>query len=278
MSPIWSVENCVTSTLSGSTPDSFRMTRKSVTFTLVRPTTPTRWPGKSPIALIFDLAPLRGAPFGGPLAHSTTTFLRRMATDSVPSGISSSVRVTARSDFFAASTAMLSMEPAVCTTESRTAAPSREKFWASPWINCRSLLFEGPTAIRRVVGRMTMKPAPTAAANNSRPAASTSSGEPLFLRPRGETSFAAVKPSELDMLPSHKEKSGPLDGTIARPCSNFPTEPSQFRRRFTATLMPVDSNSAGFVVRGDSRGNSHANSLSADEQRQCRSPITFRRR
>ena len=81
MSPIWSVENCVTSTLSGSTPDSFRMTRKSVTFTLVRPTTPTRWPGKSPIALIFDLAPLRGAPFGGPLAHSTTTFLRRMATE-----------------------------------------------------------------------------------------------------------------------------------------------------------------------------------------------------
>ena len=36
------------------------MTRSSVTFTLVRPTTPTRWPGRSLIALIFDLAGLRG--------------------------------------------------------------------------------------------------------------------------------------------------------------------------------------------------------------------------
>ena len=208
MSPTWSLLNCASSTLSGSTPDSFRITRSSVSFTLVRPTTPTRWPGRSPIALIFDLAGLRGA-FGGGLlaAQSTTTFLRRTATDSVPSGISSSVRATARSALPAASTAIESTGPAVVITESRTAAPSCAKCCARLWISCWSLLPDGPTAIRKVVGRSRMKAAPTTAANISRPAASSRSGEPLFLRPR--TSLAPVSPSELDILLPRKEKSGP---------------------------------------------------------------------
>ena len=57
-----------------------------------------RCPSRSAISLIFDLvsflAPLRGAPEG---AHSTTTFLRRIATAPAPLGISSSARPTARS-------------------------------------------------------------------------------------------------------------------------------------------------------------------------------------
>jgi hypothetical protein len=39
---IWSALNCTTVTLSGSTPDSFRITCSSFTLTCVRPTTPMR--------------------------------------------------------------------------------------------------------------------------------------------------------------------------------------------------------------------------------------------
>jgi hypothetical protein len=126
ISLIWSAPNCATATLSGSTPDSFRMTRNRSAFTRVRPTTPTLCPGRSSIALIFDLESLRTARRAGPVgAQSTTTFLRMMATDMVPSGISSSVHATARSAVSAASSAMLSTGPAVVTTARRTVLPSR---------------------------------------------------------------------------------------------------------------------------------------------------------
>ena len=46
-------------------------------------------------------------------AHSTTTFLRRMATDSALPGRSRSPRATARSAFLAVSSAMLSVAPSV---------------------------------------------------------------------------------------------------------------------------------------------------------------------
>ena len=89
-----------------------------------------QWQVASSIALIFDLLPLRGA------AQSTTTCLRVMATDSVPSGISSSARATARSALPSASAAMLSAEPDVVITVRRTSLPSLAKSCAMVWISC----------------------------------------------------------------------------------------------------------------------------------------------
>ena len=57
------------------------------------------------------LRALGGSPEG---AHSTTTFLRRMATDSASAGMSRSPRATARSALPAFSSAMLSAAPSVC--------------------------------------------------------------------------------------------------------------------------------------------------------------------
>ncbi len=98
ISPILSVANWLIVTLSGLMPDSFRITRSSVTLDCVRPITPTRWPASSSRLLILGVGcffePLAGRPEG---AHSTTTFLRRMATDSALSGRFRSPRATARS-------------------------------------------------------------------------------------------------------------------------------------------------------------------------------------
>src|SRR5258707_8091381 len=86
-SAIWLVANWVIATFSGLTPDSVRITRSKVTLAWVRPMTPTRCPARSSIPLIFGagdfLEPLGGRPEG---AQRTTTFLRRMATDSALAG------------------------------------------------------------------------------------------------------------------------------------------------------------------------------------------------
>src|SRR5579871_175056 len=101
----------------------------------------------------------------------------------------------------------------------------------------------GPTAIFSVTGRSRIKVTPTAAANSIRPPAIRRSGAPLVLRIRGNASFAAVKPSGLDMsLPSKRHvrrNRAALRHMIARPCSNFPIERSKFRRRLTALLIPL---------------------------------------
>src|SRR5882672_5213939 len=131
ISVIWLVANWVIATLSGLTPDSVRMTRSNTTFAWVRPMTPTWCPARSSIPFIFGsgfLAPLAGAPEG---VHSTTTFLRRMATDSALPGISRSPRAMARSAFEAARSAMLSLAPSVVIGVSRTGLPSRAKVCAS---------------------------------------------------------------------------------------------------------------------------------------------------
>jgi hypothetical protein len=137
ISVICEVENCEIATLSGLRPDSLKITLSSVTLTAVRPSTPTRCPSRSAISLIFDLAsflpPLFfGAPEG---AHSTTTFLRRIATDPVPLGMSSSVRPTARSVSPALRSPRLSTAPAVVTTVSRTGLPSVMNVCARAWIS-----------------------------------------------------------------------------------------------------------------------------------------------
>ena len=79
------------------------------------------------------------------------------------------------------------------------------KFCAIAWTSCRSSLPAGPTAIRSVVGRSTMKAAPTAAAKNSSPAASTRNGEP-FLRPRGAGLAEPDEPSSEDIVLPDNEK------------------------------------------------------------------------
>src|SRR4029077_17813984 len=52
-SSIWSVPNCVTATLSASTPEALRMTRSNAGFAGVRPITPILCPARSAISLIF---------------------------------------------------------------------------------------------------------------------------------------------------------------------------------------------------------------------------------
>jgi hypothetical protein len=52
---------------------------------------------------------------------------------------------------------MLSTGPAVVITASRTGLPSRAKTCAKAWISLWSSLPDGPTAIRKVVGRRTTK-------------------------------------------------------------------------------------------------------------------------
>ena len=201
ISLVWPASNFAIVTLSGLTPDSLRMTRSNLLFTSVLPTTATRWPARSSIALIFALAsfpePLRLAPEG---AQSTTTFLRRIATDSVPSGISSSVRATARSALPATSAAMLSTGPAVVTSDSRTELPSRANVCASARTRFWSSLPDGPTAIRNVVGRRMRKQAPTTAAKIRSAVASIRNGEPGFRRPRTGKSFKPSRMSDADML------------------------------------------------------------------------------
>ena len=93
--------------------------------------------------------PFAGSPEG---AHSTTTFLRRMATDSALAGRFRSPRATARSVLPAANSAMLSLAPSVVIGDSRTGLPSRAKVCASAWISFWSSLPGGPTAIRKVTG------------------------------------------------------------------------------------------------------------------------------
>src|ERR1700721_2802005 len=71
----------------------------------------------------------------------------------------------------------------------------------------RSSLPGGPTAIRKVVGRVIRRYPPIAAANSNSPAASTRNGEVFIFGPRREPprgrSAAPVEPSEEDMwLPS----------------------------------------------------------------------------
>ena len=93
-SAIWPVPNCVTATLSGSTPDSFRITRSSVTLAWVRPMTPTRWPARSSIALIFGaggfLEPLARQAGRRPQHHDV------LAQDGDRLGIRRHVEVAAR--------------------------------------------------------------------------------------------------------------------------------------------------------------------------------------
>ena len=115
ISAIWLVANWVIATLSGLTPDSVRITRSRVTLVLVRPMTPTRCPARSPSLLDLRRRLLFRIPWpaGRQRAHSTTTFLRRMATDWALAGRSRSPRATARSAFLAASSAMLSIAPSV---------------------------------------------------------------------------------------------------------------------------------------------------------------------
>ena len=72
--------------------------------------------------------PFAGSPEG---AHSTTTFLRRMATDLALAGRFRSPRATARSVLPAANSAMLSLAPSVVIGDSRTELPSRAKVCAS---------------------------------------------------------------------------------------------------------------------------------------------------
>ena len=154
ISAIWLVANWVTATLSGLTPDSVRITRSKVTLAWVRPITPMRCPARSPSSLIFGAGgffePLAASPATD---HSTTTFLRRIATDWASAGKSRSPRVTARSVFLAASNALLSAAPSVVIGASRTELPSRAKVCASAWISFWSSLPGGPTAIRKVTGR-----------------------------------------------------------------------------------------------------------------------------
>ena len=156
ISPILSVANWLIVTLSGLMPDSFRTSRSSVTLACVRPITPTRWPASSSRLLILGVGcffePLAGRPEG---AHSTTTFLRRMATDSAFAGRFRSPRATARSALPAVNNAMLSAVPSVVTSDSRTALFSRANVCAINWISFWSSLPAGPTAIRSVVGRST---------------------------------------------------------------------------------------------------------------------------
>ena len=154
ISAIWLVANCVIATLSGLMPDSVRITRSMVTLACVRPITPTRCPASSSRLLIFGvgvfLEPFGAIPDG---AHSTTTFLRRMATDSAFAGRFRSPRATARSVFPAVNSAMLSVAPAVVIGASRIELPSRAKVCAISWISFWSSLPGGPTATRKVVGR-----------------------------------------------------------------------------------------------------------------------------
>src|SRR6185369_15302858 len=72
-SSIWSVPNCISATLSASTPEALRMTRSNAAFAGVRPITPTLCPARSAMSLIFGagflLELLSASPEG---AHSTT--------------------------------------------------------------------------------------------------------------------------------------------------------------------------------------------------------------
>lgn len=93
--------------------------------------------------------PFAGSPEG---AHSTTTFLRRMATNSALVGRFRSPRATARSVLPAANSTMLSLAPSVVIGDSRTELPSWAKVCARTWISFWSSLPGGPTAIRKVTG------------------------------------------------------------------------------------------------------------------------------
>src|SRR4249920_2461408 len=127
ISAVWLVENWLTATFSGSMPDSFRMTRSSLTLASVRPITPTRCPARASSVLTFNadcFLPFVGSPGAD---HSTTTFLRRMATDSAFSGRFRSPRATARSVLPALNSAMLCCAPSVVIGDSRTGLPSRAK-------------------------------------------------------------------------------------------------------------------------------------------------------
>ena len=74
------------------------------------------------------LEPFAGRPDG---AHSTTTFLRRMATEVALAGRLRSPRATASSALEDASSAMLSLAPSVVITDSRTGLLSRASVCAS---------------------------------------------------------------------------------------------------------------------------------------------------
>ena len=90
--------------------------------------------------------------------------------------------------------------PDVVSTESRTQFWSRAKLRASAWISCWSSLPEGPTAIRKVVGRSRKNAAPIMAAKNRSPAASSRNGELRRLGGRVVVSAASFEGSEDDII------------------------------------------------------------------------------
>ena len=120
-SSIWFMPNCVSPTLSASTPEALRMTLSNATFAGVRPITPTLCPARSAICWTFGagflLELLSASPEG---AHRTTTFLRTMATVCASAGISRSPRATARSALPAPSRARASTAPSVVIRDSLT--------------------------------------------------------------------------------------------------------------------------------------------------------------
>ena len=60
---------------------------------------------------------------------------------------------------------------AVVTGASRIGLPSRAKIWARVWTSFWSSLPDGPTAIRKVVGRSNRYSVPAATPNRKMPAA-----------------------------------------------------------------------------------------------------------
>src|SRR3984885_14087544 len=148
MSVICDVEKRETATLSGLSPDSLKITLSRLILIGVRPSTPMRCPSRSAISLIFALvsflAPLRGAPEG---AHSTTTFLRRIATAPAPLGISSSARPTARSVSPVPRSPRLSTAPAVGGTGSAAGRDHRQPDRASLAGKLRRRILDQPWSV-----------------------------------------------------------------------------------------------------------------------------------
>ena len=119
----------------------------------VRPTTPMRRPASCAILVIFGPAFLP-LPFAGGGTHSTATFLRSVATACAFFGTSRSPRMMARSALPSASAWALAVAPSVCIGRKRMWLWAWLKAWVSAWTTLRSSLLAGPTAIRKVTGRI----------------------------------------------------------------------------------------------------------------------------
>ena len=151
----WSVLNGTIVTLSGSTPDSFRITTQQRHIDLRSADHADAVPRE-----IIDALDLRFAFLLRALVWRRPQHDDVLAQDSDGFGTIRHFLIGARNREIALrarSASMLSTGPAVGTKISRIEFPSRVKFCASAWIRFWSSLPDGPTAIRSVVGRVIMR-------------------------------------------------------------------------------------------------------------------------